>query len=106
MMFVGQEMLRHLGLSNRRADDAVTPQADLQAIPIHRVTPEDVSQRPKGDSERTQEQGVAYVIGPSRQVRHHEVGTDGVGSTVGLALDTAQAEPEFAGTPRILEGVA
>src|SRR5205807_10672918 len=69
VVLVGQQVRGQPGVAGGGADDAVAPQAGVQAIPVQGALAEDARQGPVGDAEGTQEQrgfdraGVADHVG-------------------------------------------
>src|SRR6266542_2485632 len=106
VVLVGHQVLGHLGLADRGADDAGTAQTDFQAIPEHGIVTEDVGQGPEGHAEGTQEQWPGHVLGPGGHVGQDEGRANGEGGAVRLARDAPQAQAAFARDAVVLESVA
>src|SRR6185437_8570510 len=93
-----------LGPPHGGTHDAVAPQADFQAVPIHDAPAEDPGQGPERHAEAAQEQRVADLVGIADHVGQHEAGPDGE-RLAGLAPDATRADAQLDGGAGVLEAI-
>ena len=93
MLLVGDQVLGELGgVLDRGADDRGAAQGAPGPIPLHRVTPEDVSQRFKRHIELPQIQGLLDLLGLANEVRHQKRRADLKDATGGRKPDTTKRD--------------